>query len=159
MSAAAAERVDSRAMLAEHRVAWPGAMAELVERLVAADPDDRPESPQEVAGALEPFTDAGAVETALARDDADRAAELVGTGSSVGIVPHAVETDRSSSVGSRRRAAVVGAGAVATLAVIGSIVVVIGRDEEGAISDDTVGSSTPATPATTAGSLWRRRRA
>ena len=151
MSAVAAERVDSRAMLAEHRVALPSAMAELVERLVAADPDDRPASPQEVAGVLEPFTDAGAVETALARDDADRAAELVGTGSSVGIVPHAVETDRSSSVGSRRRwAGVVAAGAVATLAVIGSIVVVAGRDEEG-VGNDTVGSSTPATSATTAG--------
>lgn len=95
-------------MMAEHRVAWPGAMAELVERLVAADPDDRPASPQEVAGALEPFADAGAVEAALAR-----------------------------------------AGAVATLAVIGSIVVVAGRDEEG-VSNDTVGSSTPATSTTTA---------
>jgi len=78
------------------------------------------------------------------------AAEPVGTGSSVGIVPHAVETDRSSSVGSRRRwAGVVAAGAVATLAVIGSIVVVAGRDEEG-VSNDTVGSSTPATSTTTA---------
>ncbi len=62
-------------MLAEHGVALPSVMAELVERLVAADPDDRPTTPQAVAAELEKFTDAGAVQAALARDDAGRAAE------------------------------------------------------------------------------------
>ncbi len=82
-------------MVAEQGVALPSAMAGLVERLVAADPNDRPTTPQEVAAELEQFTDAGAVQAALARDDAGRAAEPGAKGPRAGIVPHAVETDRS----------------------------------------------------------------